>query len=211
MPVAVHLDHATDPAAIRAAADSGLYDGIMVDMSHHSTDENLARTRELVAYCRARGVATEAEPGRIEGGEDGVTDTGALEALMTDAAQARRFVDTGIDWLAPAFGNVHGSYGRRGIRLDYDRLAKVHEAVGREVRLVLHGTDGFDRNILQECIERGIVKVNINKSVNNVWKEVVKGEGPLTSLMEKATNGMEAEVKWWIRMLASEGKAATAS
>ena len=141
VPIAVHLDHATDPDAIRAAADSGLFDSIMVDMSHHSASENLARTRELVAYCRARGVATEAEPGRIEGGEDGVADPGALEGMMTDEDEARRFADTGIDWLAPAFGNVHGNYGPRGIQLDYDRLQRIHREVGDDVRLVLHGTD----------------------------------------------------------------------
>ena len=140
MPIAVHLDHATEPDAIHAACDSGLYDSIMVDMSHHDKAENLARTRELVAYCQERGVATEAEPGRIEGGEDGVTDTGALEGMMTDEIEARHFVDTGIDWLAPAFGNIHGNYGPRGIQLDYDRLQRIQQEVG-QVRLVLHGTD----------------------------------------------------------------------
>ena len=190
MPIAVHLDHATDPVAIRAAVDTGLYESIMIDMSHHDAEENFVRTRELVAYCRERGVVTEAEPGRIEGGEDGVVDPGALEGLMTDAIQARRFVDTGIDWLAPAFGNVHGSYGPRGIQLDYDRLTEVHREVGRDVRLVLHGTDGFDRETLRKCIHGGIAKVNINRSVNIIWKTAVKGALPLTGLVEEATNGM---------------------
>ena len=44
----------------------------MVDMSHYDKEENLAKTKELVALCHEQGIATEAEPGRIEGGEDGV-------------------------------------------------------------------------------------------------------------------------------------------
>lgn len=93
----------------------------MVDMSHHSKEENLAKTKELVAYCHAHGKATEAEPGRIEGGEDGVSDTLDLAGLMTTAEEAQQFVDAGVDLLAPAFGNVHGEYGPRGIVLDFER------------------------------------------------------------------------------------------
>ena len=108
VPVTLHMDHAQDPAIIRQAADTGCFDSIMVDMSHHEKEENLRLTTELVEYCHARGVATEAEPGRIEGGEDGVQDTGDLEGLLTSREEARRVVDTGISWLAPSFGNVHG-------------------------------------------------------------------------------------------------------
>ena len=68
------------------------------------------------------GIATEAEPGRIEGGEDGVKDTAELEGMMTTSEDVDDFVATGIDFLAPAFGNVHGDYhGVENIHLDYDR------------------------------------------------------------------------------------------
>jgi fructose-bisphosphate aldolase class II len=121
VPISIHLDHAQDPDVIRLAADTLPFDSIMVDMSHYEKEENLARTRELVAYCRARGIATEAEPGRIEGGEDGVMDTEGLEASKTSPEEAEEFIATGVDCLAPAFGNVHGEYGPRGPDLDYKR------------------------------------------------------------------------------------------
>ena len=57
-----------------------------------------------------------------EGGEDGVADTADLEGMMTTAEEVDDFTDTGIDFLAPAFGNVHGEYGgEENIKLDYDR------------------------------------------------------------------------------------------
>ncbi|KAI9870230.1 MAG: hypothetical protein M1830_004505, partial [Pleopsidium flavum] len=122
-PLTLHLDHAQSEASIRRAAHLP-FDSIMIDMSHHAKGENLRRTAALVEYCHAQGIATEAEPGRIEGGEDGLADTAEaeLEGVLTSAAEAVEFADTGIDWLAPAFGNVHGAYGPRGIRLDYERL-----------------------------------------------------------------------------------------
>lgn len=128
VPVTLHLDHAQDATVIKKAAEmkaadgTPAFDSIMVDMSHFEKEENLARTKELVAFCHERGIATEAEPGRIEGGEDGVQDTAELEGMMTTAEEVDEFVATGIDFLAPAFGNVHGDYhGVENIHLDYDR------------------------------------------------------------------------------------------
>ena len=209
VPVTVHMDHAQTPEIIRRAADIGGFDSIMVDMSHYEKAENLALTRELVEYCHARGIATEAEPGRIEGGEDGVADTADLEGMLTTPEESKEFVDTGIDWLAPAFGNVHGEYGPRGIRLEYDRLRAIHGAVGAQVRLVLHGADPFTKEIFQECIDCGVAKVNINKVLNNEYIKVQQekaGKIPLTALLEEATNAMQKAVEGCLDMLGSTGR-----
>jgi len=210
VPLTVHMDHAQTPALVREAADLGAFDSIMVDMSHHPTDENLRLTRELTAYCHARGIATEAEPGRIEGGEDGVAETADLEGLLTTPEEARRFVATGIDWLAPAFGNVHGEYGPRGVRLEYDRLEGINEAVGGEegVRLVAHGTDPFTGEDYARLITAGISKVNINKVVNGRYMALQReGRLGLTALMEEGTRRMQQVVADSMDMLGSTGKA----
>lgn len=209
VPLTLHLDHAQDETIIKRAADMP-FDSIMVDMSHHSKAENLARTTALVEHCHARGIATEAEPGRIEGGEDGLADTADLEGLLTTAEEAREFVDTGIDWLAPAFGNVHGSYGPRGIRLEYERLEAIRRAVGGKVRLVLHGTDGFDEGVFARCIEGGITKVNVNKVVNRSYVDLLKekaGKMGVTQLMEEGTDVMQKVVERLMDQLGSSGKA----
>jgi fructose-bisphosphate aldolase class II len=121
VPISIHLDHAQSEDIIKHAADNLPFDSIMVDMSHHEKDVNLQKTRKLVEYCNQRHIVTEAEPGRIEGGEDGVMDTAGLEACMTTPEEVDEFVNTGVDALAPAFGNVHGEYGPRGPQLDYER------------------------------------------------------------------------------------------
>lgn len=215
VPVTVHMDHAQTPEIIRRAADLSAdgngFDSIMVDMSHYEREENLRLTGELVAYCHERGIAAEAEPGRIEGGEDGVADTADLAGVLTTPEEAQRFVDTGIDWLAPAFGNVHGEYGPRGIQLEYDRLEAIRDRVGDKVRLVLHGSDPFTEEIFQRCIKAGVAKVNINKVMNNEYLRVQKeraGKGPVTAVIEEATNAMQKAVERCMDMLGSTGKAA---
>ncbi|MCJ1312190.1 hypothetical protein MMC25_005864 [Agyrium rufum] len=208
VPMTLHLDHAQDAQAIREAADMGFYDSIMIDMSRHEKEENLRMTKELVAYCNERGIATEAEPGRIEGGEDGLKGTEDLEGLLTTPEEAGEFVSTGIDWLAPAFGNVHGAFGPRGIQLEYDRLESINRAVGDRVRLVLHGTAGFDQEIFRKCVVAGISKVNINKVMNRPYMEMqAKGGLGLIALMEQGTHKMQSIVERIMDELGSSGKA----
>ncbi|KAF4974421.1 hypothetical protein FZEAL_8664 [Fusarium zealandicum] len=208
VPVALHLDHCQTPELVRQAADmENAFDSIMCDMSHY--DDNLPLTRELVNYCHEKGIATEAEPGRIEGCEDGIADTVDLEGILTTPEQAQEFVDTGIEMLAPAFGNVHGEYGPRGIRLEYDRLESVNAAVGDQVYLVLHGADPFDEEIFQRCIKAGVTKININKGMNDHYRRVMKEmhSKPLSNIIEAGTDAMQKAIENYMKWLGSAGKA----
>ncbi|KAL8709476.1 MAG: hypothetical protein Q9220_005859 [cf. Caloplaca sp. 1 TL-2023] len=210
VPVTLHMDHAQDPDIIRKAADTSKFDSIMVDMSHYEKEENLAKTKELVKYCHDRGIATEAEPGRIEGGEDGVKDTADLAGMLTSPEEAEEFVGTGISWLAPAFGNVHGSYGPRGIHLEYERLDAIDKRVGDQVQMVLHGTDGFTKEIYDRCINHGITKVNINKIMNQELAKVQRDratKAPLSQVIEEGTAAMQRAIEEMMDMLRSSGKA----
>lgn len=121
VPIAVHLDHCQDEKLLRIAAETLPFDSIMVDMSHHDHAENLAKTKHYAALCHSRGIAVEAEAGRLDGGEDGVADLQDLEAVLTTPDEVDEFAATGIDFLAPAFGNLHGEDGFTNARLDFER------------------------------------------------------------------------------------------
>ncbi|KAF7514909.1 hypothetical protein G7054_g14896 [Neopestalotiopsis clavispora] len=111
--------------------------------------------------------------------------------------------------LAPAFGNVHGEYGPRGIRLEYDRLESINRAVGDKVFLVLHGADPFDEEIFTKCIKAGVSKVNINKGMNKHYtrvQEEMRGK-PLTSVIEAGTDAMQKAIEQYMHWLGSAGKA----
>jgi len=210
VPVSLHLDHCQTPELVRRAANvEDGFDSIMCDMSHYEREENLKLTAELVEYCHERGIAAEAEPGRIEGGEDGVAETVDLEGVLTTPDEAETFVNTGIDMLAPAFGNVHGEYGPRGIKLEYDRLQSINERVGERVRLVLHGADPFDEEIFRNCMAGGVTKININKGMNNHYaavQEEMRGK-PLTSVIEAGTTAMQKAIERYMHWFGSAGKA----
>lgn len=211
VPVSLHLDHCQDVDLVRTAANLP-FDSIMVDMSHHEKAENLRLTRELTAYCHERGIATEAEPGRIEGGEDGVKDTAQLEGVMTTPDEALEFLETGIDMLAPAFGNVHGEYGPKGPRgfVQLERLRSVREAVQGKARLVLHGSGDFDEELYRECVEAGVSKINVNVQLVKPWEEMMRGRerfAPLTGLIEDSIRVFQREVEKLMDMVRSSGKA----
>lgn len=212
VPIGVHMDHCQSPEMVRRAVDLGGFDGIMVDMSHYEKEENMRLSRECVEYCNARGVITECEPGRINGGEDGVADTADLEGILTTPEQAEEFVALGIDWLAPAFGNVHGSYGPKGPQLDFARMQRVADAVGDRVRLVLHGAheDHFDEALIHKCMDVGLTKFNLNGSINLLYSAIQAekaGKAPLTTVIEEGTLAMQKAVEKHMDWMKSTGKA----
>jgi fructose-bisphosphate aldolase class II len=47
-----------------------------------------------------------------------------LEGIMTTPEEVEQFIATGVDFLAPAIGNIHGEYGRAGPQLDFARYAE---------------------------------------------------------------------------------------
>lgn len=100
VPIAVHLDHCSLAAdAAHALALPTTFDSTMVD-------GEVEYVRDVVARACARGVTIEAELGRVGGAEAGVP---AVDGVLTDPAAAHAFVErTGVHYLAPSFGNVHG-------------------------------------------------------------------------------------------------------
>ena len=113
IPIAVHLDHCIEPDDVKIALDLP-FDSIMVDASTLEPEANIRRCREIVQVANAKGIAIEAEMGRIEGGEDGLPNVD-METILTQPDMAKEFVkETGVQFLAPAFGNIHGAYGPGG-------------------------------------------------------------------------------------------------
>ena len=58
VPVALHLDHGTYEGAQKALAAG--FSSIMFDGSHYPIEENLEKTKEIVALCHEKGVSVEA-------------------------------------------------------------------------------------------------------------------------------------------------------
>ena len=74
VPVALHLDHGSYEGA-KKCIEAG-FSSIMFDGSHYPIEENIEKTKELVAICNDKGLSLEAEVGSIGGEEDGVIGSG---------------------------------------------------------------------------------------------------------------------------------------
>ena len=62
IPVCVHLDHGDTLDSVKSAIKLG-FSSVMIDASHHSYDENVRITKEVVEYAHQFGVSVEAEIG----------------------------------------------------------------------------------------------------------------------------------------------------
>lgn len=166
VPVALHLDHVTDEALLRRAADCG-FGSVMFDASALPHAENVAATRAATRWAHSRGLWVEAELGEI-GGKDGAHAPG----VRTDPEQARAFVSaTGVDALAVAVGSSH-AMATRTARLDQKLIARLAEAV--PVPLVLHGSTGVPDAELRRAVAGGMVKVNIGTALNVAFTGAIR-------------------------------------
>ncbi len=65
VPVALHLDHGSYEGA-KKCIEAG-FSSVMFDGSHYAIEENIEKTKELVAICDELGLSLEAEVGSIGG------------------------------------------------------------------------------------------------------------------------------------------------
>ncbi|KAJ6618006.1 aldolase [Mycena sp. CBHHK59/15] len=213
VPIAVHLDHATDPEHIELAlslAEQGIaFDSIMVDASHAETDEeNIAIARPYVERAAKCGVAVEVELGRLEGGEAGLRVIS--DAKLTDPTKASTFINgTGAIILAPSIGNLHGSYINPP-NFRQDILKALHSTFGGKVPLCLHGTDELPDALFVECIKNGISKINVNSWARDPYaKALASGlaEKPFPDAVEDATEVFAKVCDRFFKLFDSAGKA----
>lgn len=181
LPIVLHLDHGKNLATIKEAIKQG-YTSVMIDASRLPLKENIATTKKVVTWAKAKKISVEAEIGAIRGVEDHVSVAEA-EAFLTDPDEAAQFAkETDCDSLAISIGTAHGAYKFEGLpRLDLDRLKEIAARV--RIPLVLHGASGVREDLIdlaehhgaklgaargvldkdiKAAIKLGITKVNID-------------------------------------------------
>ncbi len=155
IPVALHLDHGSFDGCLKCI-EAG-FSSVMFDGSHYAIDENVAKTKELVELCHAKGISIEAEVGSIGGEEDGVVGAGEC----ADPKECKMIADLGVDFLAAGIGNIHGKYPANWKGLSFETLDAVQALTG-ELPLVLHGGTGIPEDMIKKAISLGVAKINVN-------------------------------------------------
>ena len=172
VPIAVHLDHGGTMETIKLALELG-FTSVMFDGSKYPLEENIARTKEVIALAKSYGADVEAEIGRVGGAEG---DYKAVDIALNSVEEAKCFAEeTKVDALAVAIGTAHGNY-KETPKLRIDRLKEIADEVS--CPLVLHGGTGLTEQDFKNCIAGGIKKINIATasydSVAKRFKEVAK-------------------------------------
>ena len=187
LPIALHLDHGDTFELCKSCIDGG-FTSVMIDGSHHSFEDNIALTRQVVEYAHAHGVAVEGELGRLAGIEDAV-NVSDKDASYTDPDQVQEFVEkTGVDSLAIAIGTSHGAYkfkpGQKP-QLRFDILEEVEKRLPG-FPIVLHGASsvipeyvniinanggrmpdaiGIPEDMLRKAASMAVCKINIDSDL----------------------------------------------
>lgn len=211
VPVALHLDHGTYEGA-KACLAAG-FTSVMFDGSHFDFEENLAKSKELIALAHSMGKSIECEVGGIGGTEDGVTSAGEL----ADPKECKIIADLGVDFLAAGIGNIHGIYPANWAGLNFDRLNEIQVATNYKP-LVLHGGTGIPEDQIKKAISLGVSKINVNtelqlqfatatrKYIEEGKDKEGKGYDP-RKLLKPGCDAMVAIVKEKIEEFGSNGKA----
>ena len=211
VPVSVHLDHGSYDHCYKCM-EAG-FPSVMFDGSKYSIEENIEKTKELVAAAHAKGISIEAEVGSIGGEEDGVVGMGEC----ADPAECKQIADLGVDFLAAGIGNIHGKYPENWKGLQFDVLASVQEKTGT-LPLVLHGGTGIPDDMIKKAISLGVAKINVNTECQLVFAEATrkyieagkdlegKGFDP-RKLLAPGVEAIKAKVKEKMELFGSVGKA----
>lgn len=211
VPVALHLDHGTYEGCYKCIKAG--FSSIMFDGSHYPIEENVAKTKELVAITRALGMSLEAEVGSIGGEEDGVVGMGEC----ADPDECKSIADLGVDMLAAGIGNIHGKYPANWKGLSFETLEAVKAKVG-DMPLVLHGGTGIPEDMIKKAISLGVAKINVNTECQLAFAEATrkyieagkdlegKGFDP-RKLLAPGAEAIKETVREKINLFGSAGKA----
>lgn len=192
VPVVLHLDHGSNPELIKRAVDLG-FTSVMIDASTETFEENVRRTKEIVAYAHERGVVVEAEIGHVGVGHNiGVSESAnADDSNYTSVDEAKQFCEqTEVDSLAVSIGTAHGLY-KGTPKINFERLHELAAAV--DTPLVLHGGSSSGDENLTRCATEGISKVNIYTDFLVAAKKEIDDNAPEHYLAVKklAKSGMQ--------------------
>ena len=211
VPVALHLDHGSYEGALKCI-EAG-FSSVMFDGSHYGIEENIEKTKEIIALAHSKGISVEAEVGAIGGEEDGVIGGGEV----ADPEECKMIADLGVDMLAAGIGNIHGKYPANWKGLRFDVLANIQELTG-EMPLVLHGGTGIPADMIKEAISLGVSKINVNTECQLAFADATrkyieagkdlegKGFDP-RKLLAPGFEAIKATVKEKMELFGSVGKA----
>jgi fructose-bisphosphate aldolase class II len=214
----INLDHSPTVEDCKRAIDAG-FEFIHIDISQANhdatTEEIIAKTKEVVDYARFTGALVESEPHYFGGSSNLHTeaiDYEEIKKTFTTPEGAKSFVEaTGIDTFAAAIGNLHGKYPVPK-ELDLDLLREIREAINCQISL--HGGSGTPLHYFEDAAKIGVSKININSDMRIAFRDTLEkvlrenpSEYAVVKLMPEVYGAVQKVVEEKITAFGSGGKA----
>ncbi len=202
VPVVVHTDHAAKKwlpwidALITAGEEHKakhrhpLYSSHMLDLSEEPLEENIETSVSFFKRMEKLGMSIEIELGVTGGEEDGVDNSGVENSkLYTQPEEVYHAYSElskvgSLFTVAAAFGNVHGVYSPGNVELRPDILknsqAYIAEKLGgaagdKPVYFVFHGGSGSPKEQIEETLNYGVIKMNLDTDMQWAFWDGVHG------------------------------------
>ena len=164
-----------------------LYTSHMLDLSEEPLDDNLMICADYLKQIVPLEMSLEIELGVTGGEEDGVgsdvdeTNNSKLYTQPDEVLQAYdRLSPIGHFSIAASFGNVHGVYKPGNVQLrpeilkgSQDLVANTHKTRNNPLDLVFHGGSGSEKSKIDEAINYGVFKMNIDTDTQFAFAHAV--------------------------------------
>ncbi|MFO1007006.1 MAG: ketose-bisphosphate aldolase [Planctomycetaceae bacterium] len=184
-----------ETAKRRAAGRGNLFQSHMLDASNLPLDMNMGLSKEIIKLCAANEIVLEVEAGVVGGVEEGMDNTGVdhskLYTTTEDMVEVyESLANLGPFMFAATFGNVHGHYKPGAVKLQPKILKDGQEAVMKKhgdkarMHLVFHGGSGTPRHEIEETLNYGVVKMNIDTDTQYAFTR------PIADFMFKNYDGV---------------------
>ena len=214
----INLDHSPTVEDCKRAIDTG-FEFIHIDISQANhdatTDEIIAKTKEVVEYAKFTGALVESEPHYFGGSSNVHTediDYEEIKKTFSTPESTRSFVEaTGIDTFAAAVGNLHGKYPVPK-ELNLELLQSLRDSI--QCQISLHGGSGTPLHYFEDAARIGVSKININSDMRYVFRKTLEkvladnpSEYAVVKLMPTVYTEVQKVVEEKITAFGSAGKA----
>jgi len=164
-----------------------LFSSHMIDLSEEPLEENIEVCKSYLKRMKPLGMTLEIELGITGGEEDGVDNSDVDISKLYTQPEEVAYAFEELSKISPqftiaaAFGNVHGVYKPGNVKLTPKILKNSQEYISSKYKLsantvdfVFHGGSGSSKKDINEAIEYGVIKMNIDTDLQYAFTEGIR-------------------------------------
>ncbi|XBC38595.1 MAG: class II fructose-bisphosphate aldolase [Buchnera aphidicola (Melaphis rhois)] len=168
--------------------DTPLFTSHMIDLSHEPLEFNLNICSKYLKKIKNINMMLEIELGCTGGEEDGIDNTDIDNSFLytkpvdVNLAYERLSPISPCFTIAASFGNIHGVYRSGNVHLkpiilknSQKYVREKHNLSFNPLNFVFHGGSGSSLEDIQQSIQYGVVKMNVDTDVQwAAWKGILE-------------------------------------